>query len=178
VDAVPVRRESVGLARPSKERHKERERETHRDHRVIQPYHRRDLSGWHTGWAPIEDPLAVLNRLSNIDKHRVLHATPAAIRSIGYDVHPVSDIQSIGSTEVPFEMLLDDEDMRRVSIVSNGPNPELKLVREETVEIRVQLRVDLTPDIYALLSVPLGESLDAILERLREIFEVFVGEFR
>jgi hypothetical protein len=38
-----------------------------------QPYHRPDLYGWHTVWSAIEDPLAVLNRLSIVDKHIVLN---------------------------------------------------------------------------------------------------------
>jgi hypothetical protein len=145
---------------------------------TFQPYHRRDLHGWHSIWSAIDDPLAILNRLSNVDKHRVLNATPATIRSIGYDLEPVADIESIGSSEVPFDVLIDGADMLRVNIVSNGPNPELKLKRSETVEIRVQNRVDLGKDSYTLQNVPLKESLDAILSRLREIFEVFVGEFR
>jgi hypothetical protein len=144
----------------------------------FQPYHRPDLYGWNSIWGAIDDPLAVLNRLSNIDKHRVLNATPAAISSIGYDVRPVRDIESTGASQVTWEMLIDGREMLRVNIVSSGPNPELKLERTETVEIRVQYRVDLGPDVYTLKDVPLKESLDAILARLRAIFQVFVGEFR
>ena len=59
-----------------------------------------------------------------------------------------------------------------------GPNPELRLTRHETVEIMVQYRVALTPDSYALKNINLKESLDAILARLDEVFEVFVSEFR
>ena len=143
----------------------------------LQPYHRRDVYGWHSVWSAIEDPLAVLNRLSNVDKHRVLNPTPAAISSIGYDVKIVRDVESIGSSDVPWEMLADGQEMLIVNIVSNGPNPELQLERRETVEIRVQHRIDLGPDHYTLLDVPLKETLDAILGRLREIFQLFVSEF-
>jgi len=46
------------------------------------------------------------------------------------------------------------------------------------VEVRVQHRVNLGPDSYTLFDVALEESLEAILGRLREIFKIFVGEFR
>lgn len=144
----------------------------------FQPYHRRDLYGWHTGFSALEDPLAVLSRLSNVDKHRVLNATPAVISSIGYDVQQVQDVASVGSSEVPWDVLVDGGPMLKVDIVSNGPNPELKLKRRETVEIRVQHRIDLDSNTYTLLNVPLKESVDAILSRLKEIFQVFVNEFR
>lgn len=144
----------------------------------FQPYHRRDLYGYYSVWAAIEDPLAVLSRLSNVDKHIVLNATPATISSIGWDLYPVRDIASIGSSHATVDILVDEGEMLRVDIVSSGPNPEVKLDREETVEIRVQHRVDLGPDAYTLLNVPLKESVDAIVGRLREIFKIFVGEFR
>jgi hypothetical protein len=107
----------------------------------------------------------------------VLNATPAAILSIGYDITTVRDVASTGKTEVNHGPLLDGEEMLTVEITSSGPNPELRLTRHETIEIRVQYRVDL-PDSYTLKSINLKESLDAILERLDEIFEVFVNEFR
>ena len=144
----------------------------------FQPYQRRDLYGFHSVLAAIEDPLAILNRLSNVDKHIVLNAMPAAISSIGYDLHPVQDVQTIGSSEVPWGMLIDEREMLRVNIVSSGPNPEVRLDRTETVEVRVQHRVNLGPDSYTLFDVALEESLEAILGRLREIFKIFVGEFR
>jgi hypothetical protein len=145
---------------------------------AFQPYHRQDLYGWYSVWGAIEDPLAILNRLSNVDKHVVLNATPATIQSIGWETHIVRDIDTVGESEAPMGVLVDDGVMLRVDIVSSGPNPELKLNRSEKVEIRVQHRVDLGPDSYTLLNVPLKESVDAILSRLREIFKVFVGEFR
>jgi hypothetical protein len=144
----------------------------------LQPYHRPDLYGWHSVYGAIEDPLAVLARLSNVDKHRVLNATPAIITSIGWDFHPVQDVESIGSSQVRWDMLIDGGEMIRVDIVSAGPKPEIKLERSETVELRVQHRVDLGPDTYTLLNVRMKESVDAILERLRQILQIFVGEFR
>jgi hypothetical protein len=143
-----------------------------------QPYHRPDLFGWHSVWGAIEDPLAVLSRLSNVDKHNVLNATPAALESIGWDLEIVRDVEKIISSEVPLGLLLEDREVVIANIVSSGPNPELKLTHTDRVEIKVQHRVDLGPASYTLLSVPVTESMQAVLGRLWEIFHVFAGEFR
>jgi len=144
----------------------------------FQPYLRPDPYGWYSIWGAMKDPLAVLSRLSNVDKHIVLNATAATVQSIGWDAEIVRDVESIGAQEAPMGILLDEEVMVRVGIVSCGPDPALKLTRSERMEIRVQHRVDLGKDSYTLLDVPLKKSVDAILGRLREIFQVFVGEFR
>lgn len=146
----------------------------------LQPYHRPDLYGWSSVWGSIEDPLAVLNRLSNVDKHRVLNATPATIQSIGWEVTPVRDIDWVdeNQVEIPWDILEDGKEMMVFKVRACGPNPELKLARSETVEIRVQHRVDLTKNVYALRSVGLEDAIEQIRRRLRRIFEIFVGEFR
>jgi len=144
----------------------------------FQPYHRHDLWGWKSRYSAADDPLFILNCLSNIDKHRVLHATPAAIRSIGWDVLPVRDVSRIGGSKVTYDSpLLDGSELIRVDVESDGPNPEVRLEREEHVEISVQYRVEFR-DSYMLPTVPLRETMEAILERVEEIFEVFVNEFR
>jgi hypothetical protein len=145
---------------------------------AFQPYHRRDTHGAKTIWGAIEDPLAVLDRLSIVDKHIVLNPTPATVQAIGWDVEIIQDIESTGVQEAPMGILIDEGVVVRVGIVSSGRNPELKLKRRETMEIRVQHRINIGKDSYTLLDVPLKESVDEILARLREIFQVFVGEFR
>ena len=144
----------------------------------FQPYHRHDSQGWHSGLQAIEDPLSILSRLANVDKHIVLNATPAAIRAIGYDIEIVRDVASVGSRQVKTGILVDEDVVVRVWIVSCGPNPELKLNQSEVVEIWVQHRVSLGKETYTLLNVPLKQSVDGILGRLWQIFEIFVGEFR
>lgn len=144
----------------------------------LQPYHRTDIYGWHTVWAAIEDPIAVLNRFSNVDKHVVLNATPAYVQSIGWDFEAVQDVASIGDSTAPMGIMFDECELVRVEFVSSGPNPEIKLNRTETVEVWVQHRVDLPNNAYTLSNLPLKESVDAILTRLREIFQIFVSEFR
>jgi len=165
------------------------EREAHRGirnasvrHREIietfQPYHRPDLHGRKWIFATIDDPLAILHRLSNIDKHSVLHATPAAIQAIGFNFVPVRDIATVANQyTVPSDFLEDDGVLIRVGITSDGPEPLLRLRRQETVEIRVQYRVDLL-DSYTLQNVPLLETMDSILERVRELYQVFVDELK
>jgi hypothetical protein len=147
----------------------------------LQPYHRPDFYGFSSGLSAIEDPLAILNRLSNVDKHRVLNATPARIGSISWDVRPRRDIEWVNSNklEVPRDALEDGEVLISFDVRANGPNPELELQRTEVVEISVKHRVTLTRDgIWTEWDVPLKESVAAILGRLRHIFQVFVAEFR
>lgn len=145
---------------------------------TFQPYQRRDLYGFYSIWGAIEDPFAILNRISNIDKHIVLNPTPAVIRSIGYDIESVNDIDSVGNMDIRTEALVDGGDLIRVGIVSNGPAPELKIDRHETLEIRIQYRVELGKDAYTIINVPLKDSLDEILVRLGRILQIFVSEFR
>jgi hypothetical protein len=149
---------------------------------ALQPYQRTDSQGWHSGVIAIDDPLALLNRMSNVDKHRVLNAMPATIRQIAWDVTPINDIEWFDPNriEIPLEILIDGRELLKVPIITSGPHPEVKLDREETIEITVQHRVDLTPGLYALWTVndPIQESMQDILSRLREIFKIFVGEFR
>jgi hypothetical protein len=144
----------------------------------LQPYHRRDFEGWRWFWSAIDDPLAILNRLAIVDKHIVLNATPASVLSIGWDIEIVRDVAYIGQESANTGILMDGGDLVRVAIAPSGPNPELKLNRSERVEIRVQYRVDMGPDTYTVRTVQLKESVDAILTRLREIFQVFVSEFK
>jgi hypothetical protein len=85
-------------------------------------------------------PLAILAALSNEDKHRVLTTTPAAIRSIGYDLRAIRDVSAISADQdsVSFEPLEDGSEMIRVPITVSGQNPELELNRHETVEIQIR----------------------------------------
>ena len=148
----------------------------------LQPYKRTDPHGWHSGLIAIDDPLALLNRLSNVDKHRVLNAMPATIRQISWEVTPVRDIQWLdpNQIEIPWDFLIDGRELLKIPIVACGPHPEVKLDRDETIEITVQHRIDLTPDLYTLWTVndPIQKAMQDILGSLREIFQIFVGEFR
>jgi hypothetical protein len=144
----------------------------------FQPYHRRDYQGWYSIWGAIEDPLSILRRLSNVDKHIVLNATPAAMRALSLDVEVVRDIASIEGKEAAMGVLVDGDPVVTVWITSCGQDPELKLNPARVVEIWVQHRVDLGKETYTILEVPLKESVDEIVSRLWDIFKVFVPEFR
>lgn len=146
-----------------------------------QPYRRTGFQGWHTGPAALDDPLALLNRLSNVDKHRVLNATPATVRSITWDFKVIRDVSWIDANhiEIPWEELKDGRELLKVRVAASGPNPEVELHRTETIEIQVQHRVDLSPDAYTIWSVndPVQKATKDILGRLGRIFQAFVGEF-
>jgi hypothetical protein len=144
----------------------------------IQPYHRL-YGGYSWIYSSVDDPLAILGQLSRIDKHRVLNPTPATIRSIGYDMRPVRDIASfdLNKAEVSFEPLVDGAKMLSLPVIANGPDPKMYLQRKETVEIRVEYEVELTPNLALGRRVDLKQALDDILVTLDGVFEVFVDEF-
>jgi hypothetical protein len=152
-----------------------------------QPYKRTDLSKQQRMARVAEQfkaaghPLAILAALNNEDKHRVLATTPAALRSIGYDVIAAHDVSAIDldNSQVSFEALKDDSEMLRVPITVSGPNPEVKLKRSETVEIAVRYRVEFPREGgYSETSGYVADTLGDILKEEWDIFEVFVNEFR
>ena len=132
-------------------------------------------------FASAEHPLAILAALNNEDKHRVLTTTPAAMRSIGYDLRPVHDVShiSLDRAAVDFDSGLEDgSKLLSVPITVSGPNPEVELHRQETVEIAIRYRVEF-PGGYSIGSqAEVGQLLSTILEEEWGIFEVFVNEFR
>jgi hypothetical protein len=145
-----------------------------------QPFHRRDLYGKENISGSMEHPLAVLNFLNNVDKHRVLNTTPAAVRGFGWDVEVISDIKSADTTRstVSFEPLEDGAPLVRVPIVSSGPNPRLKLKRQlEQLELVFQQRTkDGTTQIVR--HAYLFENFEAILDEVQGLIDLFVTEFR
>jgi hypothetical protein len=125
-------------------------------------------------------PLSILAALNNEDKHRVLNTTPAAIQSIGYDAFPGRDVESVdvSGSEVFLGPLEDGEKMLRIPIVSNGPEPEVKLQRQETIGIEIGYRIEFADRTWVTGKKRIIEILSAILEEEWSIFEVFVNEFR
>jgi len=147
---------------------------------AMQPYNRRDRYGWHTVWEAMGDPLAIVNRLSNVDKHRVLNATPAVVTGVTWDVKPVQDIGWVqkNMVEISDKSLEDGDVMLRFDVQASGPNPELYLERTDTVEIRIEHRVDLEGTRYAIVGGSLKDALKNIVGDLGNTFKIFVGEFR
>jgi hypothetical protein len=99
--------------------------------RDLQPYKRKD---------PQRDPLAILNRLSNEDKHRLLVPTfaatvPGSTGMIGNrelrDVDPVPS----GNFDLPAGPLLEDAPLAEVDFRITGPDPHVEVEPHFPIDI-------------------------------------------
>jgi len=84
----------------------------------LQPYQRRE---------PDETPLAILNRLARIDKHR------DGTFSVIADVYPsskfnaVRDIAGYGQAELFAGVMKSGDPLAKIEVIPSGPNPELHI---------------------------------------------------
>jgi hypothetical protein len=94
----------------------------------LQPYLRRHASG-----APVRHPLAVLNRISNIDKHRLMLPAIGALEGLGSEGwyaanQDVGDITDTLVLPLPGSTLKDKTPLVRVSLAGPlGDQPEVKM---------------------------------------------------
>jgi hypothetical protein len=147
----------------------------------FQPYHRRDAMGQSEIYTTLHDPLAILHRLSNDDKHRVLTTTIAALSSIGFDLFAVNDVAHIdlSRAHASFDPLEDGAKMVDVPIISSGPNPEVQMKREETLQVSVYQETTLVGGTITWVTrIAIDEAVHGVISKLGEIFETFVNEFR
>jgi hypothetical protein len=131
----------------------------------FQPYHRRDLYGWNWLQPAREDPLWILANLDNIDKHRVLNATPMAVQAVGWTPLEVRDLELGKHWSASWELLDDGAELMGISARQTGPNPYVKLDREESVAVSLGY------------GATMSQTLDAIFDRLGQVFSRFMDEF-
>jgi len=145
----------------------------------LQPYHRVDSAfGYSFARLTFQEPLAVLSVLSNEDKHRVLVASVAALRSIGWDVIGSRDVAPIGDLGTPyFGALIDGSPLIEIPVTATGENPEVEVEFKERARISIPYRVEVDKGIVYTTLIDLLESLEGIAAELRRIFQVFVREF-
>lgn len=80
---------------------------------------------------PDQHMLAILNRLSNHDKHRLLHTAITTLHSVSSpSVTMVRDVSAIHDVEFTMGPLRVGADLARFTITPDGPNPELNLKGE------------------------------------------------
>jgi hypothetical protein len=84
---------------------------------------------------PSENPLAVLNRLSNADKHRLLHATVGQNAGAGPGFELGGDAIGLGAVELNFGPMEDGAKLARLEIETNGPNPEVEVDGDFAIDI-------------------------------------------
>lgn len=86
--------------------------------RQLQPYQHDD---------PGTHPLAILNQLSNADKHRLLHPTIGFLGGAGYRFELRQDVCAIRETRFSFGALEDGAEIVRIQIDTDGPNPRIEV---------------------------------------------------
>jgi len=93
--------------------------------RALQPFHDAE---------PAVQPLAVPASLSNIDKHRVLHAVGMSPITSQFTISSLGDVNAIRYIK-PIATPIDGAEMARIGIADFGPSPSLE----------VGARLDLNP---------------------------------
>lgn len=94
----------------------------------IQPYRWRDRACLH--------PLATLTRLSNQDKHRVLHTVGSALRGSGFAFRADKDIAAI--LDIRYATGVIDKEIvetMRVYVETDGPDPRMTVEGEMTFDV-------------------------------------------
>jgi hypothetical protein len=124
----------------------------------LQPYGRPHADGfyYYLAGAVFEQPLALLNFLSNEDKHRVLIATPTALRSIGWDVTDFRDVAPITDLGTPyFGALEENSPLIEIPVTATGPNPEVEVEFIERARIAVDHRIQVEKGQHIVSETPL-----------------------
>ena len=85
-----------------------------------QPYHAPD---------PSHHLLAILNRLSNYDKHRLLHTTALTLEEAAPGFRAIKDIAAVHEIEL-HHRIEEDATLVRIAIEPDGPEPEMEMYGE------------------------------------------------
>lgn len=111
--------------------------------------------------------LAVLQFLSNVDKHRVVHTSLVQTAGSQFGIHDLQDVSGIGQIAPQFGSLVDGADLVRIGVVADGPNPSL------TVDAQLELDVA-----FADEESPVhDENVPGVLLELREYVVELVSRF-
>jgi hypothetical protein len=123
--------------------------------RRFQPYHR--------GHDPAGHPLAVLARLSNHDKHRIIQTTVTALRDFRVKIE-AHDCEILDVLRLPPGIALEQgAELARVRGRTTGPNPQ------------IEGKANLTGYIAFTDAEGVLETLDGIRTVAREVFDALEG---
>jgi hypothetical protein len=125
--------------------------------RRLQPYQRDNAQ---------EHPLALLNSLSNADKHRLLNATVGQFAGLGPGFTMGQDVQAIREINIPLGPLEDGAEVARIHIDTSGPNPEMEMYGEFDIDIAF---ADSGRSVMGTL-VPIRSEVAAIVEWFAPVF--------
>jgi hypothetical protein len=87
---------------------------------------------------PFNHPLAVLNRLSNRDKHRLIHATVGQNAGAGPGFHFGQDVLGLNNVQLTFGPLEDGAELARINIETSGPSPAVEVDGEFAIDIALR----------------------------------------
>lgn len=120
---------------------------------------------YHGGGDPTKHPLAVLNRLSNHDKHRVVQTVYASLSDFYIEVRAVRDceIDEVSPAE-PGVFLEQGAKLARIKGRATGPEPEF------------EGKANLSGHIAFSDGSVVGRELDAIRAATREVLDAFKDE--
>ena len=111
--------------------------------------------------------LAVLQELSNFDKHRVLHTTLVQTAASQFSVYNLEDISAISELRPQFGVLQDGSELVRIGVVADGTAPRL--------QVDAQLRLDVAfADEESSVH---DENVVGVLVELREYVDVVIDAF-
>jgi hypothetical protein len=111
--------------------------------------------------------LAVLQFLSNVDKHRVVHTSLVQTAGSQFGIHGLNDVSGLTDIAPQFGLLVDGAELVRIGVVTDGPDPSL--VVDAQLDLSVVFADDESP-VY-------DESVPGVLLELREYVEELVGGF-
>lgn len=124
--------------------------------RRLQPYHRGDRAraATHT--------LAILKKLSNIDKHRIVHMSYIALQGSPIVIRAIRDCNVTNIVRSPSGVpLVDGQELARVQGTSTGPNVE------------VEGKAKLSGRVTLADGTPAQEQLDRIIRSVRHVLGQF-----
>ena len=111
--------------------------------------------------------LMVLQYLSNVDKHRVVHTTLVQTAGSQFRIFGLEDISGIGQLAPQFGALSDGAELVRIAVVPEGPAPRLSV--DAQLEFDVAFADEDSP-VY-------DENVPGVLLELREHVGVLVARF-
>jgi hypothetical protein len=112
-----------------------------------------------------DDPLWILEELSNIDKHRTLHTTILGIEGAALQVTEVRDLVIAETIEFTFpDGLVNGAELARIPVVQTGPHPYVNVEMDAEFAVTFDERATVAPDEHVLgVLVAIAEDIETVV---------------